>query len=244
MLTDKERRVLESLFRTGQSTVNEISKDTLINRTALYHTLNSLTKKGVITQFEKEKISHYQPISIEQYEYWVKGNLKKIQESSTADLKKFKSVQNKNKLNLYADVKYFEGIEGMKNMYSDTIYNNKEKVLYAITDYEKGYAENGDWFDNEYLPERVRNKVKVRSILADTPTGRNYVKSAKELLRDMCFVDIFKDLGIEICLYDSKIAIIAFDKKHPLGLIIQNEIMANAFKQIFNYIWKTGKRAK
>lgn len=244
LITDKERRVLESLFRTGQSTVNQISKDTLVNRTALYHTLNLLIKKGLITQIKKEKVSYYQSVTIDQFETWAKAQLKSIQENYSSDLQKFKSVQKKDNLSLYADVKYFEGMDGMKNLFSDTIYNNKGKQLFTITDYEKGYIEHGDWFNEVYLPERVKRGIKVKSMLPDTPIGRSYTTSAKELLREMCFVDIFKDLGLEICLYDSKIAIVVFDEKHPLGIIIQNPIISKAFQQIFVYLWKTGKKAK
>ncbi len=242
LITEKERRVLESLFRLGQSTVNQISKDTLINRTALYHTLDSLTKKGLITQFEKEKIAHYQPIALDHYETWAKTQIKELQKGYEYDVQKFKSVQQKGNLSLYADVKYFEGMDSMKNLFSDTIYNNKGKLLYTITDYEKGYIMHGDWFNKVYLPERVKRGIRVKSILPDTPLGRSYLASAKELLRDMCFVDIFKDLGLEICLYDSKLAIIVFDEKHPLGIIIQNEIISHAFQKLFDYIWKTGKK--
>jgi sugar-specific transcriptional regulator TrmB len=244
LITDKERRVLESLFRTGQSTVNQISKDTLVNRTALYHTLNLLIKKGLITQIKKEKVSYYQSVTIDQFETWAKAQLRSIQENYSSDLQKFKSVQKKDNLSLYADVKYFEGMDGMKNLFSDTIYNNKGKQLFTITDYEKGYIEHGDWFNEVYLPERVKRGIKVKSMLPDTPIGRSYTASAKELLREMCFVDIFKDLGLEICLYDSKIAIVVFDEKHPLGIIIQNPIISKAFQQIFAYLWKTGIKAK
>ncbi|MCF7865494.1 MAG: BlaI/MecI/CopY family transcriptional regulator [Candidatus Pacebacteria bacterium] len=242
LINDKERRVMEALFKLGNCTVNQISKETLINRTALYHTLGLLIKKGLVTQVEKDKISYYEAISIEQYEKWVESKIETLKQTSKKDVAIFSTVKKDKKLSLYADVKYFEGPEGIRNFFADSIYNNKEKQILTITDYESGYAKLGDWFTEVYLPERVRKGVRVRSVLPDSPIGRSYVKSAKELLRDMCFVDIFKDLGIEMAVYDSKVTITVFDKKHPIGVIIKNDIIANAFREIFTYIWKTGEK--
>lgn len=244
LVSDKEMRVLECLFRAGEMMVSGISRETLLNRTALYHTLTSLLQKGLVTQVKKNKISYYQSITLDQFKQWNNLHVKYIQEQSNKDIERLKALRIRNNQSLYADVKYFEGMEGMKSLYADTLYNNKERMIYSITDYEGGYGQNGDWFDSEYLPTRVRLGIKVKTILQDTPFGRNYIKSAKEMLRDMNFIQLSDLGGIEICIYDSKIALVVFDAKHPIGIIIQNPIMAHAFKSIFDYIWKTGKKLK
>lgn len=242
LINDKERRVLEALFSLGKCKVNEIAKETLINRTALYHTLELLIKKGIVTQIEKDKISYFEAIPLDHYEKWVKSKIEGARQEAEKDMQKFSSIKKDKKISLYADVKYFEGPEGIKNFFADSIYNNKEKSILTITDYESGYAKLGDWFTSVYLPERVKRGIRVNSILPDSPIGRGYAKSAKELLREMCFVDIFKDLGIEMAVYDSKLTMTVFDEKHPIGVIIKNEIIANAFREIFKYIWKTGEK--
>lgn len=241
LLNEKERRVLGSLFKLGQTAVQFVAKDTLINRTALYHTLDSLIKKGVVTKIEKDKVSYFEAISVEQYEVWAKTKIERIKESISADVKNFSSIKSDNKMSLYADVKYFEGKEAVKSLYADTLYNNKEKMLYAITDYDKGYGTlERKWLDEEYLPERVKRGIRVRNIVPNTELARKYVDTAEALLRDISFVNFFNDLGVEISLYDNKMSIVAFDEKHPLGVIIKNDIIAKAFKEILRYIWETG----
>lgn len=241
LLNEKERRVLESLFKLGQTTVQFIAKDTLINRTALYHTLSSLIKKGVITKIEKDKISYFEAISVEQYEAWAKSKIEYLKEGVSSDILNFSSIKSDKKMSLYADVKYYEGKEAIKSLYSDTLYNNKEKMLYAITDYDKGYGTlEGKWLEEEYLPERVKRGIRVRNIVPNTELARKYTDTAEKLLRDISFVNFFNDLGVEISLYDNKMAIVAFDEKHPLGVIIKNDIIAKAFKEILRYIWEGG----
>lgn len=245
LLTEKEKRVLESFFKLGQTTVQVVAKDTLINRTALYHTIDCLIKKGLLTKIEKDKVSYFQSISIENYERWAKLKVDSIKNDIESDIKRFEQVQSKTKISLYADVKYFEGKEAIKNLYSDTLYNNKGKTLFNITDYEVGYKTLEDkWLENDYLAERVKRGIHVKNIVPDTPFARTYASTAKQLLRDICFVDLLKNSGIEINLYDNKIAIVAFDKTHPLGIIIQNELISKAFREIFNYIWKVNNKKK
>jgi len=242
LLNEKEKRVLESIFRMGQCKINDISKDTLINRTAIYHTISLLTKKGLVTRFEKDKISYYEAIPLEQYEKWAKLKIEELRTDIDSDLKNFSLVNKKSKISLLADVKYFEGMEGIRNLYNDTIYRNEGKKIYSITDYEKGYSTLSDWLRNEYLPERVRRGIAVESIVSNTSYNQEVLKTAKEYLRELSFVDAFKDLGIEINIYDSKIAIIAFDEQSPVGVIIKNDIIVNAFREILKYIWSTGEK--
>jgi sugar-specific transcriptional regulator TrmB len=232
LLTDKENRVLETLYKLGQSPVQAIATDTLINRTALYHTLESLIKKGVVTKVEKDKVSYFEAITLEHYEIWAKSKIDRLKEQSATDIQKFSTIKSNKKMSLFADVKYFEGIEGVKSLYFDTIYNNKEKMLYSITDYDAGYATlDGKWLEEEYLAQRVKKGIRVRNIVPDTP---------EKLLRDICFVNFFNNLGIEINMYDDKMALVAFNETHPLGIIVKNEIIAKAFKEILRYIWETG----
>ena len=131
------------------------------------------------------------------------------------------------------------------SLYHDTWRNNEEKVIYAITDYEKAYATIGNEFlRNDYFLRRVKKGVKVKSLLPDSEIGRKDLKTAKELLRDMRFIDLFDDLGIEINVYDDKLALFAFDEKKPSGVLIKNKTIARAFKHIFEYLWRSAKGIK
>ncbi len=139
-------------------------------------------------------------------------------------------------------MKYFEGHAGVQALYGDTWRDNAGKEILAITDYEQAYAVMGDqFFREEYFKQRVGHGVRVKSLLPDSPIGRADAKHAAELLRDMRFINLFKKLGIEINIYDDKVALVAFDAKKPSGVMIKNQIIARAFRNIFEYLWKTGK---
>ncbi len=238
----KEKRVLGALYKLGDAPISKIAKETLINRTALYHTIEGLLSKGLITKINKEGGAYFQPLPLSAYEDWSKRQVLSIS-NQTSELKEWLQNQGNQLPTLYSDIRYFEGKEGVQNLYADSWRDNKEKKIYAITDYDKAYDVFNEFMEKEYFPDRIKNKVSVKSLVSkNSLTGKRDVKRSKELLRDMRFINLFKDLGIELNIYGSKVSIVAFDKVKPSGVIIKNEIIANAFKSIFEYLWKSTER--
>lgn len=242
LLDTKERRVLESLYTLGQCAVSAIAKDTLLNRTALYHTLQKLIKKGLVTQVVKEKVTYFEPVSVDDFKSWANARIRSGTTEIETDIAKFKAIQSSATPSLYADVKYFEGRDGMRSLYNDSLRDNKEKIIYSITDYEKGYKTLHDFFDEEYITDRIKKGIAVRSIVPESKFNRMYNKKGKHLNRSMGFIDLFKDLGIEINIYGDRMSIVAYDAKQPVGLIIKNEIITKAFKEIYKYLWKSARQ--
>lgn len=240
LITKKEERVIGALYKLGDSPISKIAKETLLNRTALYHTIEELLKKGLVTKITKESGAYFQPISLVDYKTWAKRQIEDVS-TQTEHLESWLSTQKKELPTLYSDIKYFEGIEGVKNLYADSWRDNKDKTICAITDYDKAYKTLNDYFEKEYFPNRVSHGVSVKSLLPKSISGKKDLSRAKELMRDMRFLNIFKDLGIEINIYGSKVSIVTFDEKKPSGVIIKNEIIAKAFKDIFRYLWSTTK---
>ncbi|MBI4653347.1 hypothetical protein HY750_03790 [Candidatus Kuenenbacteria bacterium] len=114
-------------------------------------------------------------------------------------------------------------------------------MIYGISDYKSAYETMEEFFKKEYFPDRVRHGVKIKNLLSESKEGRSEVKIAKSLLREMKFVQFFKDLNIDINIYENKIAITTFDKKHSFGVLIKNKKIAEAMKNIFEYLWKSVK---
>lgn len=238
-LNSSEKKVLAGLYKLGRSSVGPLAKETLINRTTLYPILEKLMAKGLVSKLEAEGKVIFNPLTADEFKEWVK---RKKQEAvnGAEELLAWSEVQKKSGGNpLISEIKYFEGAEGVKNLYADTWRDNAEKMIFAITDYKSAYQTMHNFFRNEYFPARVRHEVRVKNLIPESSEGRRDMKEAKQMLREMKFIKFFEDLGIEINIYDSKVAIVAFDAKKPSGVIIKNEKIAGAFKNIFNYLWKS-----
>jgi sugar-specific transcriptional regulator TrmB len=239
ILSEKEKKILTSLYKIGEASVWRIAKDNGINRTTIYPLLEKLIEKGLVSKVGTNKKDIFRSISKEDLKSWTKKRTKQIEKENQQIIE---LAENKNKKpSLLSEVSYFEGLNGIRNLYADSWRDNKEKKIYCITDYESAYKNLGSFFEKEYFPARLRHNVKVKNLIPESKEGREKMKTAKEMLREMKFIKIFENLGIEINIYDSKTSIILLDKKKPSGVIIKNEKIAEAMKNIFDYLWKTAK---
>ncbi|MBU0598419.1 hypothetical protein KKF61_05550 [Patescibacteria group bacterium] len=244
IINEKEKRVLTGLYKLKKGFVSQIAKETLINRTTLYPLLDKLLAKGLVSKHTIEGKVAYQPISLNDFKNWVKRTEQDTKKQAQELVNWAESQKISTKNSLLSDIKYYEGFDGVKNLYADTWRNNKDKIIYAITDYKKAYEVMRDFFRKEYFQTRVDHGVRVKNLIPESEEGRQDLKEAKEMLRQMKFIPLLKDFGIEINIYDAKVVIIAFDSRNPSGILIKNEIISRAFKNIFEHLWKNTRQIK
>jgi len=237
-LNNKEKQVISALYTLESSSVSLLSKQTLINRTTLYPILEKLLRKGLITKLELENTTIYEPISQSDFREWLKNKEKEAKNQLNSLSSWLKEQKNQDKGSLLSEIKYFDGKEGLKALYADTWRENSGKEILAITDYKQAYNLMGREHWREYFKMRVKKGVNVKNLLPPSVEGKEDVEDSKEYLREMKFIKIFEDLGIEINVYDNKVSIASFDEEHPNGVLIQNRKIAEAFKNIFQFLWK------
>lgn len=239
-ISEKEIEVFVTLQKIGKSLVSQIAKDSMINRTAIYHTLSLLKDKGLVNEIKTDKLSYFEPISVKEYEGWERRKLEEFKKQSEL----IKNLINKNDQEniLPSKYKFYEGIEAVKNLYYETWRNNNGKEILAITDYKKAYETMSDFFEKDYFPTRVRKGIRVLSLLDKDEYSKRDTLRAESLLREMRYSNLFKSLGIEMNIFDNYVALISFDKKRPTGVLIQNELISNAFRKMFMFIWEKSRK--
>lgn len=238
-LNEKEKKIMAGLYKLGTCTVGALAKETLINRTTLYPIMEKLLEKGLVTQVGTEEKSFFKPISTKEFKDWVIRRKEEANKTGDHLLEWIKSQDSTKRTSLVSDIRYYEGLESVKSLYADTWRNNESKQLYCITDYKGALDAMSEFFLKDYLPTRVKHGISVKNIVPESEEGRKAKKTAKEMLREFKFIKIFENLEIEINIYDDKTSIVAFDKEKPSGVLIKNEKIASAMKNIFEYLWKT-----
>jgi len=113
-LGDKEATVYAALLQVDNDSVLDLSKKTKINRTTIYPVLDSLAKKGLISEVKVDKKIRYQAEPPERLETYVERQ-KVVLEEQSKRLKdiipQLKGVQRES--GERPVVKYFEGREGI-----------------------------------------------------------------------------------------------------------------------------------
>lgn len=227
-LTDKESKVYLACTERGTAVVSDLAQSAGINRVTTYDILEKLKQRGLVSYFTKKKIKYFSSIAPE--------TLLEEFEKRTSDLRtslpKFKTLTGE--IN-HPRVRYFEGIEGIKAIYADTLTSKTE-----ILNYSNSYEIRKQWtnYDEEYVTKRAQKKIHLRGISPKDKAGEQVQSQDEKYYREMRLIpsDQF-DFTNEINIYDDKVAIISF-KDELIGMIIESIEIANSQRAIFNMSWQ------
>ncbi|KKP38973.1 MAG: transcriptional regulator TrmB [Candidatus Peregrinibacteria bacterium GW2011_GWF2_33_10] len=237
-LSEKEAQIYLSMLEIGSNGVSVIAKKSNLTRTTAYSVLETLQKKGFVTFYEKNKIKYYSAEQPEIIKYILnqKENECRKQEKEFQNLlPEFESLINKNQI--LPKVKFFEGLDGIIEIYEDTLKNNKSKLAYSsIPNVQNEKLKK--YIQEDYLSKRKKLKINVRAIFQDTPESREFIKNDKFLLRESRLVPVSQfQFRSEINIYKNKIAMMSLDANSMHGVIIESEPIAETQKAIFEVAW-------
>src|SRR3972149_1082140 len=234
-MTDVEGQVYMTLLELGGGYVSGVAKKAKLPRVNCYHTLENLTKKGLVSYITKDKVRFY---SAEPPQKIVNVLEEKFHYAQKL-LPDLLSITNT--LTFKPEISYYEGIEGIKSILDDTLTAKKELLGYSNL---KGAAE---LLDKElimnYAEKKMRKKLKTRIICPSSEEAFDFTKNYYpkdfpiELLeilfvnpREFCFEH-------EITIYDDKVAVISLNKDELIGMIFESPVYARSQTAIFNLAW-------
>ena len=194
---------------------------------------------GRFTMVKKLRSKWYAPVAPEYIALEARKNVDALQRS-LPELRSLQGAQYRK-----PHVRFFEGWEGVKNVYEDTLTAKSELLNFAnsavVRQFWPGY-------DDEYVAERVKRGIHLRGIAPDDEAGRKVHGEDKQKLREIRLVPA-KDFDFtnEINVYDSKVAICSFDSglrgdNDMFGVIIESKEVAETQKQIFEMAWRYAAR--
>ena len=229
-LNEKEASVYLASLELGETNISRLAKKSKIKRTTTYLIVDSLKEKGLVSEIRKKGKSLFyaeDPRSIEDMLEEKKNKLAKIM----PELLSFTNLIDKK-----PEIRYFEGDEGIKNIYKDMLkYPEKEMVSWFSDDYAKDFDES--FFEDYFFKKRVEKKIFARIIVPDNKKTRLLKERDKEHLRKTKIIsaDLF-DVKVEINIYGKgSVTIISFKEK--FALIIESKMIHDSLKNIFELIW-------
>ena len=227
-LGDKEAKVYLAAIEVGTAPVSQIAQKARINRVTTYDILEKLKSKGLVSFFTKAKIKYFTATNpetlLETYE-------KRTNELRTC-LPKFKRLTGETN---HPRVRYFEGLEGIKAIYADTLTAKTE-----ILNYSNSAEIRKTWpaYDEEYVQKRAEKKIFLRGLSPKDKAGEVVEAENEKYHREIRLIpsDQFNFTN-EINIYDDKMAIISFEEQ-LIGMIIESKEIATSQRAIFNMCWQ------
>lgn len=226
--SENEARVYLAALETGIASAQEIAQKCKLKRTTTYSVLCPLVRKGFIAQtVEKGK---------KRFIAEDPQNLIKIFEQRQKMLEKvlpeLEAVYNNKKIK--PKVLFFEGLDGIKKIYEDTIKECPDEILeWNTTKFFKAFP----GFPKTYVEERKKNNISAKRIAPnDIQWIEHKKKDAAEFSETKILpMDIF-NIPIEINIYNNKVAFMSY--KDEIGLIIESEGIAEAMRKIYGMFWE------
>jgi len=235
---EKEANVYLMLLELGKGTVSEIASRAEINRTTGYDILNRLVSYGLVSVSGKEPKQEFvaeSPDKVIDFLENKKNETEKQIVGAKNLLPQLKSIHN---VGGRPKIRFYEGKEGLKQVYEDTLTSHEAIRAYAtVDDMHTGLP---DYFP-KYYQRRARKGIHIRAIIPKTPTGIDRSKLDRAEARESALIPPDKYyFSPEINIYDNKIMIASWREK--LGIIIESPEIADAMKKIYELSWAEAKR--
>lgn len=228
-LQGKKADVYLAALELGSSTVIEISKKAGIKRTTCYDIIQDLVREGLISETSKGKKHLFVGEDPEK----IQRNLKNKERLFSEILPQLQSIHNVR--GAKPKIRFYEGKEGLKEVYEDTLKHGGEILGFASYDIINVLGK--EWAD-EYLRKRVKAGIHARGMIPGTqPMMRDFISKDQEQRRSTKVIDPKKyPFSIEINVYGhNRVALMS--AKEEMGLIIEGAEIHNTMKLIFQLIW-------
>lgn len=234
-LDAKQSQLYVSGLQMGTAPASDYAKATGINRITAYNLLEEMVHKGTFTMVRKMRAKWYAPVAPE----FVALEARKNADALERVLPELRSLQGAKYRK--PRVRFFEGWEGVRHVYDDTLTASGELLNFANSAVVRKFWPK---YDEEYVEQRVKHGIHLRGIAPDDATGRRVHGEDRERLREIRLVPASDfDFQNEINIYDHKVAICSFDSglrgdKDMFGVIIESKEVAETQRQIFEMAWR------
>lgn len=239
--SDKGASVYMALLELGPSTTTEISRVAKINRTTGYDILESLASDGLVNMIGETKIQKFVAENPDKVIVFLENKIKKEEErlkNAYNLLPELFSIYN---LDDKPRVKYYEGIDRIKEVFEDTLTSKEEILAYAVGG--DAIKSVGKKYVDDYINKRVNKGIKIKTITPSDPDSLSIISKNKEQLRESVIIPNDQyHFSVETDIYDNKILNISWKEK--FAVLIESKEIADAQKKIFELAWLGTKSLK
>lgn len=249
VFTEKEAMVYLSVLELGGAYPSRITEYCGLNRSTVYKILTDLSVRGLVNEIEKRNKLYYQIEKPDRIVRYAKSRVTMANEQ-LEQLEKiipeFEGIfsQNPNK----PVVRYFENADGINAIYEEMV---SQKKKYEMISFSHGQAFK-DYLPAKSLYKFVKAKerfgITTRAIIPDTAENRKYDDEVfkgikKDIWPNIRFVpkEVFP-FEAEMTLYDNnKLAITKLTNEKLIGIVIEDKLVHDMFKMIFELLWKSNQ---
>lgn len=232
-LSENESKTYLALIKTGESTAQAVAKNAGLPRTTTYHLLESLIQRGLVSFIVKESKKYFHASKPEKLIETLEEKKKIIQEIIPELTAISETIKEKPKVQIY------EGTKGIKTILEDVLTTKKEILHYGdVISLQKTLP----YIFPQFINKRIQKKIPIKIICKREESHKGLIETAKKSYRQFKFIpkeSIFKS---SVFIYNKKVAILSLQQEPYFGIMIENEDFQNTQENLFELLWKCGKK--
>ncbi len=238
-LTEAEAQVYMSLLAIGAQPASVAAKKSGLKRGHTYNVLTELTHRGLVQEFEKGSVRYFSAAPPQTLVSILKNRQDDLDRQKSQLLEALPELESiKNPLSVRPKVRFFQGIDGIKEIYEETISIPGE-TIFAIGDFEHFFPMENSRELNEwmwkYSERRARKGITYCGILnRSTISDQAYRTRVKHKRKLKMLQGV--DLSVEVNIVGDKLAIVS-SSKDMVGLIVEDRPTAETLRNFHRAIW-------
>lgn len=237
-LSEKESKVYRLMLELGQAAVATIITKSNLKRGITYAVLYNLQKLGLVNSLAKKGKTYFQvepPQKILELVEKKKQDINTL-ETSIQTIVPQLSAQYKLAVGK-PTIRYYEGAEGLKEVFKD-VYAPKAEPVYGAVDVEEIEKVFAGLPEDTLIPSRMKSKLAVKCIFNENERTKKFKKRDKLENRESLLIDKEKyPLPADIETYEDKVALMSFEKGNFIGMIIENKSIATTLRSVLKFIF-------
>lgn len=240
-LSENEAVLYHICLKYPQSTVKELGAHSPFPRTMLYHVLNQLIRRGLVSTSTDKWRTVYISESPERLYDLLAQKEKEFDKQAHAIRGLIPQLKNKYRLSTQQpSVRIFEGIEEYKKVLEDII-TSKPEVVFA---YETpGKQKPGLEVRELNEARRIAKKIKKKTLFFETADALKKISRLpyNDFTEWRSTKKPSENFSVDFMLYDGKIVYTNYGKHEPKTILIEDSALYEMQKNIFLAQWKEGK---
>jgi len=237
-LSPNEAAIYEILLTENAQKAGKIALKSPLKRALVYKILDDLVAKGLAVRAEPAgKVAVFGPTHPDKLRELAQ---KRSEEAETAR-QNIESLipQLASTFNLAAGkpgVRFFEGEEGIKKVWWDSLQSDEIYTYLDLESVTKNFAKLND----EYFRERQRRNVPKKAIANDSPANRKFLQDYDQKITSVRLIKNFPmDFAhVTMHIYNNKISYTTLDRATPIGVIIEDKLIYQMHKKLFEMNWQ------
>lgn len=226
-LTEAQGRVYVATLELGQSTIQALARKSGVKRSTIYTFIEDLKERSLILETRRKKRTLYSAAHPEHLVELERARLSEIQSLLPELLAIYNQSRTKPR------VVFYEGVDGIKEVYGDTL--KERKPIIGWSDYEQSKKVLGEYYFL-YANARSQRNILYRCIARDTPEAREKLLLSNKELREVKLSQS-GDISTELYIYGNKIALINFRSVLPIAILLEDVSIAGTLRSIWEDAW-------